>query len=259
MLVVGGAGNDPGFREDAAAYDPAADRWRPVPVPPIGDTGFHNPTLHRLTGDVVLVADEDAPKWAEERGVKTAARWDPAMNTWTPLPEPGLAAGPYGAAVAGDALVVVVTRADTVPTDPRPPRDLARAAVLHPGQGWRPIAPPPGDPGLAWTFVAAGERVIALPDLLAPDGARPAVFDPHTGWTAIDVPTHDWRRWGSAVWTGGRLLLWGGTAGGEERADGVALAPYASPAARALCRTGGRPLGNASLQRMRIPRSTPWR
>lgn len=135
--MVGGArGDGLTFRQDAAAYDPSSDTWRPVPVPPLGITAempasrsgrFVNASLHRVGDRVVVFAEESAPNWAEERGVMTAASWDTVTDDWTLLEEPGLKPGPYAATVVGRDLVVTTideAALGAAGEDPRPPRGL---------------------------------------------------------------------------------------------------------------------------------------
>lgn len=244
LLVVGGArGDEVTFRQDAAAYDPSVDAWRPVPVPPLGITAempaarsgrFVNASLHRVADDVVLLAEESAPSWAEERGAMTAASWDPAANDWTLLEEPGLEPGPYTAAIVGRDLVVTTiddAALGAVGEDPRPPQGLPGTRRLDGDTGeWTDLPEPPHGAEETIGLIGLDGRVLAvMGEHEADDGEHAAILDPDAGsWTPVPAWPTPRRRLPAMVATGEEVLVWGGrdTAfDGPGLADGFALRP----------------------------------
>ena len=225
-----------------AAYDPAADRWRVLPVGPISASSV---TMSVWTGAEWLVANPVGP----------AAAFDPAGNRWRMLePVPRRFSAIVGEWTGREVVVlgteVLEKGSSTVGTAYR-----HWAAAFDPALNrWRPLPEPPLE--LAATAVWDGRRLVAwdmnlhaaavdpdgggwerLPDVpvdfadCSPQGARVgeaifaaecgrgALFRPSTGtWERIPHPSTLAEK---PVWTGRDALFWVGRFAGS--ADGVWL------------------------------------
>jgi hypothetical protein len=197
-----------------AAYDPAADHWRPLPASPrLGDG--------QLLGRTVLWAGTRLLVWTfwtrpggpartspDPDGVALWA-YDPAANHWAELPAPS---GPVRSSLVRSALawtgqeVLAVQNTTEIPPDP----PLFAGRYDPDGDRWTPIAAPPGRvpfgdvSALAWTGAAlladgdaawdpAADRWWSLP---APGGWRwvgagPPVRPLGRGVLAMLVPEPD--------------------------------------------------------------------
>jgi N-acetylneuraminic acid mutarotase len=250
MIVsgVGGVSPDGTFLKAsnvAAAYDPTAHTWRRL-APPLGDrtdptghsavwtgtemlvwgafktVGFDPLTNHwRLLppapggAGLVVWTGSEMIGWGGgccgDANSGGAAAYSPATNTWRKLARSPLAPGqrPIGA-WTGRQLVLLVGGIDPGSGKPWPAR-LARAAAYDPATDtWRRIAPLP-ESGLRFggTAVWDGREVLVV-------GAGERSQDA----LAYNPATNRWRRLASmepghggasAVWTGKRLLVWGGS------------------------------------------------
>ena len=220
----------------AAAYDPAARRWRSLPSP--GVTGSFLGYSAVWTGKEMVVwgqgtreaFDPRANRWRRLPGsallsvhdgyglvawtgreligwgggccgdaFSDGVAYDPAKNRWRALARSPLAGSqhPIGA-WTGRELIVLVGGFD--PDGRRLPARLARAAAYDPETDtWRRIAPPPAQ-------VSRGTAVWDGRELLVVGGARVLAYSP-----AQDR----WRRLGRSgpvgpglVWNGARLYDW---------------------------------------------------
>ncbi len=222
-------------REAVMSYDPAADRWRSLPI-----SG-----LAPRTGAAVVWTGRELFVWGGESGDQVrgdGARLDPADSTWRPLPRaPVPARGQMAAAWDGREVLLWGGRlangsevgkgaaysptADSWRALPLSPlRAKRQPAGVWTGRvflviggvaGWRFPVPGPGsaayDPARdAWTALAP-----APPQPPVSEGERPAT------WGA------DQRAGAIAAWTGAPALIVGGydfTMQGP-RADGLAWTP----------------------------------
>jgi hypothetical protein len=216
-LVVGQVEEaDGGGGTLAVAYDPAADRWRPLPPSPTltGGNGHLRARTATWVGTRLLVwsfwsstargpfDETGATGRPDERpdGIDLWA-YDPATDRWTVLPAPP---GQVRRVADGSAMVwtgrevviaAVQTEADTGQTGA-----ITLAGRYDPeGARWTPIAPPPirgGRVDLAW----AGAAVVEL--------NRNAVYDPATdGWLRLPAPPEPAGHWPSQSWGAERALL----------------------------------------------------
>jgi N-acetylneuraminic acid mutarotase len=184
---------------------------------------FHSVALNPRTSEwrelrsalpegIVVWTGRDAIGWgggccgdAQSNG----AAYNPATDTYRDLPRSPLAPsqGPKGAWTGRELLLFV---SGYSPDGKLYPASLARAAAYNPATStWRRIAPLPVS-GMRFSGTAAwdGHELLVVG---AGENAR-ATF-------AYDPATNDWRRLASlpsgrsgaqTVWTGKRLLLWGG-------------------------------------------------
>jgi hypothetical protein len=199
-----------GARRGAAAYDPARDRWRRIDPGPLAARSRHTAVW---TGEEMIV-------WGGYAGGRTrrdGAAYDPKADRWRRI-----APSPLGARVRHAA--VWTGREMIVWGGERPTRD-GRARVLSDGAAydperdrWRRIAPSPVaaaparllgegvEVGLdaAWT---GGETIVW-------NGLAGAMYSPREDrWTPLPAPPPRLRHWkpgDSAVWTGRRLIVFGG-------------------------------------------------
>ena len=204
MLVWG-----QGVRE---AYNPRARRWRRLPGSKLlkGHDGFG---LVAWTGSELIGWGGGCCGDAFRNGVA----YRPGTNTWRALAPSPLAGSqsPIGA-WTGHELVVLVGGLDP---DGKPwPAPLARAAAYDPRTNtWRRIPPLP-EPRDGAKAVWDGQEVLVV------GGAAPALTgrrpSPARFGFAYNPVTNRWRRLppaagrtgAAAVWTGKRLLVWGGRA-----------------------------------------------
>jgi len=219
-LVVGQVEEaDAGGGTVAVAYDPAANRWRPLPPSPTltGGNGHLQARTAMWAGTRLLVWNfwsRTARAANDESGVSDRPNevpdgidlwaYDPAGGRWTVLPAPP---GEVRRVVAGASMVwtgreVVIASAQTAQR-----RTVTRAGRYDPDQAaWTPIAPPPRSRGanlgpvtLEWTGSAvvepgnavydpAADRWLPLP--AEPDRATPPLVAESPARALLRVRTH---------------------------------------------------------------------
>jgi hypothetical protein len=207
-VIVWGGGPGAG----AAAYDVSHDSWRRIPSGPLAGRYAHTAIW---TGDEMIVWGGQVGR--EPRG--DGAAYDPRTGRWRGIAAAPLAARSYHAAVWTGREMIVWGGSQ--------PRRRDRARVLENGaaydprsDSWRRLAPSPIrsapyrtlDTGLeidldaAWT----GTRMLVW------NGFVGAAYTPRRDhWTPLPPPPDRLRYWkptDSAVWTGHRLIVFGGTA-----------------------------------------------
>lgn len=190
------------------ALDPRTNRWRRLPRVPSGGSGL------------VVWTGKEMIGWGGGccgDVVSDGAAYDPRTNTWRKLARSPLAGSqhPTGA-WTGRELVILVAGHDP---DGKPwPARLARAAAYNPATDtWRRIAVPPA-PREGATAVWDGHEVLVVGGArtapagrLAPLATVGFAFDPSTNrWRRLP-PMAGGRSGAAVVWTGRRLLVWGGS------------------------------------------------
>jgi Kelch motif len=191
----------------AVAYDPAANRWRPLPPSPTltpGGSGHLQARTAMWAGNRLLVWNfwsrtardlfnesgaEDHPN-EEPDGIDLWA-YDPATGRWTVLPAPPSqvrrVANGSEMMATGQEVVIASVRVENIGGRDRP---TGVAGRYHPDRArWTPIAPQPGPYGevdLAWTGAAlvdpsenavydpATDRWLRLPAVPEPAARRPS-------------------------------------------------------------------------------------
>jgi hypothetical protein len=207
LLLWGGElwGPDGGrrtFLGDGAAYDPAADRWRPIAPSPLAERAGHAAVW---TGGELLVWGGSGPVGYFADG----AAYDPAADRWRPIaPSPLSPRAGASAVWTGEEALVLGGFDNAGP--------LGDVAAYHPARdAWRVLPFPEAIAGIAG--YQGMESLEALWDGHTavlwhrwdyhPGAARVARYDPRTGsWT--DLPPVPAAR-GSAPAT--RQLLWTGS------------------------------------------------
>jgi len=192
------------------AFDPATNRWRTLPRAPSTDASG----LVVWTGHEVIGWGGGCCGDAFSDGVA----YNPATNAWRSLAPSPLAgsAAPVGA-WTGRELVVFV--GDRDPNGKRWPARLARAAAYIPATNtWRRIAPL-REPRNGARAVWDGHEVLVIGGAGASSAGNPAplaragfAYDPAANrWRSLP-PMESGRVGEALVWTGERVLLWGGSA-----------------------------------------------
>jgi hypothetical protein len=252
MLVWGGHGRtrSQGLHplRDGAAYDPAGDRWQPIPNAPAGVQGTS--AAAAWTGSKMLVWVGNAPD-----GPAVGATYDPARRTWRPIaPSPigpresfstvwtghelivfGGSSGDGLATPAGAAYDPASDRWRVLPAAPIAARldhaaawtgremlvwggrdtrgSLADGAAYDPGANrWRPIA------GRAASAVAAaawtGTRMLIWDEPSVTGRTTGALYDPvRNHWSPITRGPALGANHSGPVWTGAQLVAWNGGTG----------------------------------------------
>jgi hypothetical protein len=194
------------------AYNPATDRWRQLAPPPLGPRRTW--TIQAWTGRQLLVVGGTCGSGVDDL-CRDAAAYDPATDTWTPVP--GLAGGAIAPEAAsawtGSELVVWSTTAD------KAGRSVANTASAYdPGAGrWRTVPPAPITPRRLAALVWAGDRLLVWGGIRNLPGDRLAY--PEDG-AAYDPRRDRWQRLARApvpgraspltAWTGDRAIFIGG-------------------------------------------------
>jgi hypothetical protein len=208
---------------DFQAYDPANNRWR-RPAPP--------PTAVDGAGLVVWTGKELIDWGGGCCGDAFSTGWafSPIANRWRKLPTSPLAPsqGPSGV-WTGHELIMLVSGIDP---DGKPyPTSLARIAAYTPAtNSWRRLAPLP-EPRLGARVTWDGHEMLLIGGAGAPKAGKPAslakvgfAYNPATNrWRQIS-PMPTGRTNFPTVWTGRRVLIWGGST----PPNGLALDPAAN-------------------------------
>jgi Galactose oxidase, central domain len=207
------------------AFDPATGRWRRLPKAPSGGRA-----LLVWTGKEMIGWGGGCCGDAFADGVA----YRPGTNTWRKLQRSPLAGSqhPVGA-WTGHELVVFIGGFDP---DGKPwPARLARAAAYDPATGkWRRLAQLPGAAHAAQTLLGNaqpvwdGREVLVVGSIGRSTGGY--AYNPGTnGWRKLPRADTSGRIGTAAVWTGKRLLVWGGQGpNGEIPGHGLAYDPKAN-------------------------------
>jgi hypothetical protein len=193
------------FGHTNAAYNPAANTWRPIARygGPLG-------AVSAWTGHQVIVWGGGCCGGVTASG----GAYTPAANTWQPLPPSPLSARHTTGVWTGTEVIIAGG------SRPTPyysgPSTLADAAAYNPAaRTWRTLPPMP-QPRAGATAVWDGTGALFLGGTLA-NGHGPtasgAAFSPATGqWRRL--PRMEFNRNNfAAVWTGHEVLVWGGLTG----------------------------------------------
>ncbi len=218
LLIWGGRVEDmqapPRALSDGAAYNPAADTWRPLAS--TGAPAGRSSHAAVWTGREMLVWGG----WASGgTPLGDGARYDPVADRWTPMAAAGAPSPRAGHVAAWSGREVLIWGGQTKPwQDADPGSRPTDAAAYDPASGaWRPISsrgvPPPLDDAQAfWTGsemllfgVPVGAPMPTPYHGPLPIGAR---YDPRAdAWSSLPSAGGPWG--GRAAWTGRELVVWG--------------------------------------------------
>ena len=221
VLVWGTADRDEASRKTidggrGAAYDPATDRWRRLPRSPLN---YRTGAIVAWTGRLLLVISGSCGDEGRIR-CRDGAAYDPAANTWTPIPAPagGVIVPEVASAWTGSELIIW----SAIENREGPPRGNVASAYDPRSGRWRTLPPAPIIPRRLAGVVWAGDRLLVwggirnLSDvrLAYPDDG--AAYDPRSNrWRPLAKAPVPGRAWPLAVWTGDRAIFLGGMNPGD--------------------------------------------
>jgi hypothetical protein len=225
MIVWGG--NDcvsvPGWclaTSTGGIYDPATDMWRTMSTTGAPGPGYGQAAL--WTGDRMFV-------WGRRDGIRGAA-YDPATDTWTPTSPflfPTYCCGLTAAVWTGTTMIL---------WNPSPygggiydPATDTWATITATGAATGRN----GELAAVWTgtkmITWGGELIVVGPNTVLTDTG--GIYDPAVdSWTATRTPGAPTPRSGNtAIWTGTRMIVWGGSDGHYTNTGGVFLPEGTAP------------------------------
>lgn len=240
LVIIGGyapladsvdMAND-GVWGDAAAYDPATQRWRDLP-----GTGLERTGAAVWTGsEIVWVADSRSA----EGTAGIALALDPDGGGWRRLAEPPLARFTAAPVWTGSELVAIGALVRVDPDQPNPGETHGGVASYDPvSDTWTEIEPPEGLrvdhlslPAAVWTgtevlVLGSSGPFVPVDDVIPLSGVA---YDPESGtWRMLPDPSLSDRGGMASAWIGTELLLWGGERStgftSEPRDDGARYRP----------------------------------
>jgi N-acetylneuraminic acid mutarotase len=192
---------------DGAAYNPTTNTWRKLPRPPVG--GQQSPTGVWTGRELVVVNGRDA----DGKAVGGAA-YSPATDTWRRIAS--LPASHYGGNAVWNGRDVLVVGGETTTSKSRPPAPARTLYAYNPGANrWRQLRSLQAgraEAAAVWTgrqlLVWGGETGSAGSLYLAPYGLA---YDPTSDrWSQLPPAPLQGRLDPTAVWSGHRLIVWGG-------------------------------------------------
>ena len=206
MLVWGGSSSVGDPTNTGGLYDPAADSWAPVTTSNAPPARF-GPTAIWTGARVVI--------WGGQAftgvGVNTGGQYDPIGDSWTSTTTTGAPSARYlHTAVWTGSRMIVWGGANT--------NNFNTGGQYDPiGDAWTPttINGPPSKRG-RHTAVWTGSRMVVWGGFLSGLGGgyfnTGGVYDPTAdSWTATSLSGAPAARQShGAVWTGSRMILWGG-------------------------------------------------
>jgi hypothetical protein len=199
-----------------AAYNPATDRWRPLPRSPLTNRTW---SIQAWTGSQLLVVAGSCGDSGEIR-CQDGAAYDPVANTWTPIPAlaGGALASEAAAAWTGSELIIW---SSTTSQDGLRIRNAARAYNPR-SRRWRTLPPAPITPRRLAAAVWAGDRLLVWGGLRHLPGGRlaypddGAAYDPRSNrWQMLPKAPVPGRALPLTVWTGDRAIFIGGLNAGD--------------------------------------------
>ena len=227
MLVWGGNDANPNGDAvgDGAAFDPVSGRWSPMAASP---TGPLRGATAVWTGSRMLVwgSAPTGPGDGPAPTVETGAAYDPAADRWTPIsPSPLRTVGGHSAVWTGERMLVWGGSVGESP--------IADGASYDPATDrWTELPPAPLDPRYDHTAVWTGDRMIVWGGFSGEESpsrtafADGAAYDPVTdAWSTLPAAPIPGRAMHVAVWTGGSMVIWGGTGATGITADGASYDP----------------------------------
>lgn len=245
MIVFGGCTDSPRsvvecgtYFNDGATYDLAAKTW--TALPPAGEelaprarhtavwTGSEMLVFGGCRGDDLACLESFAD----------GARYAPSRGDWTRLPSPPVGFAPrvrHTAVWTGKEMIV--WGGETGFQSPQEPAALATGAAFDPALGtWR-LLRAAGAPSARFehTAVWTGTKMLVFGGCAremtwycTDERGDGGIYDPETD-TWDDLPADPgllrtrWRH--SAIWTGSRMIVWGGQGGRAFLDDGAAFDP----------------------------------
>jgi hypothetical protein len=224
-VIVWGGGPGTG----AAAYDVSLDSWRRIPPGPLAGRTRHSAVW---TGDEMVVWGGSGPvRRGRTRVLSDGAAYNPDSDTWRRI-----SPAPLHSAPARTLHQTTEVELDAVWTGSRMFvwNGFAGGTYAPRSDRWRPLPPPP--PRLRYrkpsdSAVWTGRRLIVFggtaPDNHARFIADAAAYDPaRARWTMLPPAPIAGRDRHAAVWTGTKMLVFGGCCrGSRHHRDGALYRP----------------------------------
>lgn len=240
VFVWGGAetvedesGSRPRALNDGAAYDPASDLWSPIAGAPEGRflhqafwTGAEMIVFGGNGGPFesasVMLYDPRSDRW--RKGAPAPLRDDYHVAVWT-----GRLLLVWGSAIE-NLDPCVPDRAGVLSCS----RSTVEGAAYDPAANrWLALSPGPLAPRIHFAMAWTGDRMLVW------GGGTPALDRSFVDGAAYDPVTDTWKmmapsplagriapvKAGNSVWTGGKLLVWGGFAAEGGFSDGASYDP----------------------------------
>src|SRR5829696_1672324 len=228
-----------------AAYNPATDRWRQLPRSPLSNRTW---SIQAWTGQQLLVISGSCGGAGQIR-CQDGAAYDPAANTWTPIPAPagGAIAPETATAWTGSELVIWSTT-----TTNKQGRSVGNTASAYnpSSKRWRTLPSAPIAPRRLAAAVWAGDRLlvwggiqnVGADKLAYPDDG--AAYHPRSDrWRPLAKAPVPGRASPLTVWTGDRAIVIGGMNLGDQprmdRGNIVAITEQGAAYRPARMRGGG--------------------
>jgi hypothetical protein len=226
LIVFGGQGRS-GTLLDGASYDPATNRWSPLP--PLPRMNAPAGSKAEPVGATAVWAGDDFFVWVTRQvsraipdgeeisaGIQ-ALRWRPGAGTWQAGPTPPSGVPAFDAtAISTGSDIALLDGSSCLPAESCPGRETGSAALYHlPSRTWSSVRTNAvlENPG---SFVWTGRTLVDVSPYLTVDGyvvgGYSAAFDPSIGsWASLpQLPVPGAPPQGAtvtgALWDGSELI-----------------------------------------------------
>lgn len=222
LLVWGGELGGNRFSSTGASYDPASDSWSPLS--PLSAPSARTAHASVWTGTEWLIWGG----YGADGRLGDGFRFDPARQLWSSMASIGGPSARVGQSAAWTGTQLAIWGGQ----DAMSP--LADGFLYDPAaNNWSPLPPiqlsPRRDAHMVWT----GDRLLiwggqdTTGNLVSGMQVPLAGESPPPGQAISSLNAPSSRAGASAVWTGSRLLVWGGEEGGSQLGDGASYDPLA--------------------------------
>jgi hypothetical protein len=234
QVLMWGGGCCDDYLADGAAYSPATDTWQPLPPAPLA--GRH--TTGAWTGRELIVVGGDGVASRQPAAYTVfadAAAYNPATRSWRRLPP--MPAPRSNATITWDGTEILVVGGRST---------TGRSGLYADGMAYNPASnrwrslPAMQTSRSGHTAVWTGQRLLVWGGQTVRAGSWAApphgvAYDPASNrWSALPKAPLRGRSGHLAVWTGTKMLIWGGnsvrpdpnTGNSTSLVDGAAYTPY---------------------------------
>lgn len=218
-FIIWGGATGLGATDSGSIYDPAENNWTPVlAVDQPGKRSQHSAVWDGLT--MLVWGGIDA------NFLNTGGRYDPALKRWTAITTTGApdARARHLATWAGNRMLIWGGQSVSGP--------LGDGALYDPvADSWAALTlPSPPDARFDASSVWAGDRLLVWggDDSVTKNTGAQLIFAGNTPdrWTPITTTgAPSPRSLHTAIWTGTKMIVWGGQSGGTPLGNGAAYDP----------------------------------